>query len=145
MACFQFGQRKTVKKVQGNIAEVGEYALHVQSPWRIVKDDEIVMAALDVYRPQSGYEEDPDFDWDHGGNLLEERAKTFFENGTREYVVEGIYAEPAGALRLTLQGGFCLEILPCDSTKYEHWRLFKPGTEQEHFVVTGAGIGEPVE
>lgn len=145
MAMFQFGERRIRTSHKGQPGEVGEYALHLQCPWRIVNGDEIIMAALDVYKPQSGHEEDdnPDFDWERAGNLLEERSKRFFENGTREYAVEGVEAKHAGALRLTLQGGFWLEICPCDSLKEEHWRLFQPSSDQPHFVVTGAGIGDP--
>jgi hypothetical protein len=145
MAMFHFGERRKVTTHKGEPAEVGEYALHLQCPWRIVNGDEIVMAALDVYKPQIGHEEEDnqDFDWERAGNLLDERARTFFENGTREYAVEGVDAKHAGTLRLTLQGGFWLEICPCDSSKGEHWRLFQPRIDQPHFVVTGAGIGEP--
>lgn len=147
MACFQFGQRRQVKDVRGNDGDVGEYALHLQSPWRIVKDDRVLMAALDVYHPRRGHENDdgPEFDWEHAGNLLDERILTFFENGTREYVVEKVHAGHAGALRILLQGELWLEICPCDSRDGEHWRLFKPRSDREHFVVTGAGIGEPAD
>ena len=145
MACFQFGQRRTVKKFRGNMVEVGEYALHLQCPWRIVRDDQIAMAALDVYHPREGREgeDSPEFDWEHAGNLFDERVQTFFENGTREYKVVGVEAGHAGSLRVLFEGHLWLEIFPCDSMKGEHWRLFQPSTEQDHFVVTGMGIGEP--
>jgi hypothetical protein len=147
MACFQFGQRRQVKNVRGNDLEVGEYALRLQCPWRIVKDDQVVVAALDVYHPRPGHEDEdgPEFDWEHAGNLFDERIVTFFENDTREYVVEKVLAGHAGALRLLLQAEFWLEVCPCDSRQGEHWRLFEPRSARDHFVVTGAGIGEPVE
>lgn len=147
MAMFHFGERRKETNRKGEPTEIGEYALHLQCPWRIVLQDEIMMAALDVYKPQSGHEKEdnPDFDWEGAGNLLEERAETFFENGRRQYIVESVHAERAGALRLALQGGILLEICPCDSTKNEHWRLFQPRADREHFVVTGAGIGEHEE
>lgn len=144
MACFQFGERRAVRSFRdGAERQVGEYALHLQCPWRIVSGDHIVIAALDVYKPQSGQEGNPEFNWDRDGNLLQERAKTFFEDGTRKYAVEQVHAGGAGALRLLLQVGFWLEIYPCDSEEDEYWRLFQPGIEQDHFVVTGLGIGEP--
>ncbi|MGB8769187.1 MAG: hypothetical protein WCC92_06210 [Candidatus Korobacteraceae bacterium] len=144
MAMFHFGERRKETNRRGELSEIGEYALHLHCPWRIVNGEEILMAALDVYKPQSGHEEedDRDFVWERAGNLLDERARAFFDNDAREYIVECVQAGHAGALRLSLEGELWLEICPCDSTKGEHWRLFQPCTEREHFAVTGAGIGE---
>jgi len=75
--------------------------------------------------------------------LFDERAQSFFENGVREYLVEQVQAGEAGALRMLLHGELWFEICPCDSEKGEHWRLFQPSTDHDHFVVSGAGIGEP--
>ena len=38
MATFQFGGPRPVVDFYGRPREVGEYALHVQCPWRIVRD-----------------------------------------------------------------------------------------------------------
>jgi hypothetical protein len=141
MACFQFGERRIAKSFRdGSERQVGEYALHLQCPWRIVKDEKVLLAALDVYKPQGGQDDTPDFDWATSGNLLEERIATFFEHGAREYSVEGLGVGPAGAVRLSLEGEFSFEIYPSDSAAGEHWRLFQPGIHLKHFVVTGVGI-----
>lgn len=144
MACFQFGAHRQVTNSRGETVEVGEYALHLQCPWRITKGDQVVIAALDVYKPREDNQADDssDFDWDHEENLLEERAKSIFGNGMREYVVQRVEAGNGGALTMVLQGGLWFEIVPSDSTKGEHWRLFQPRTDNEHFVVTGGGIGD---
>ncbi len=145
MACFQFGARrsKTTKRV---LIEVGEYALHLQCPWRIVKDDQIVMAALDVYHPRRNDEGagSPDFDWEHESNLLEHRSQEFFQNGATEYLVQEVVAGNAGAVRIALEKGFWLEIFPADSRNEEQWRFFQPTSEEglattegTHLVVAG--------
>ncbi len=144
MACFQFGQRRNVRNFRGDEAQVGEYALHLQCSWRIVKQDQIIVAAFDVFRPREGHETEDglDFNWE-AGNLLDDRIRVFFENDSRQYTVEDVQAGRAGALRLILEGEFSFEICPCNSQeKLEHWRLFEPRSDRDHLVVTGTGIGE---
>jgi len=45
MAMFQFGARRMMPSPRGVMREVGEYALHLQCPWRIRNGDKIIMAA----------------------------------------------------------------------------------------------------
>ena len=49
MAMFHVGSRRHVRTFKGEPAEIGEYALHVQCPWRIVRNDSIVVASGDLY------------------------------------------------------------------------------------------------
>ena len=56
MRIFHFGQIKTVKD-----GTIGEYALHVQCPWRIEGPQGIVTGRSDLWEPT---EADADFDWD---------------------------------------------------------------------------------
>jgi hypothetical protein len=53
MATFQIGDRQTVRKFRGDMVEVGEYALHVQCPWRITRGLDIVVGSSDLYYPPS--------------------------------------------------------------------------------------------
>jgi hypothetical protein len=52
---FQFGP---VRAVDGGT--LGEYALHVDCPWRIERPHGIMTGWLDLWEPA---EETPDFDW----------------------------------------------------------------------------------
>jgi hypothetical protein len=36
--------------------------------------------------------------------------------------------------------GLPWEVFPDNSLDSEHWRIFVPGSDAKHFVVTGAGI-----
>jgi hypothetical protein len=51
----------------------------------------------------------------------------------------------AGSFRTLLEGGFSLEVFPSNSLNGEQWRLFEPGKDLPHFVVTGIGVEEQVE
>jgi hypothetical protein len=39
---FHFGQPHTIVDRKGKPKEVGDYALHIQCGWRIVKDDRVI-------------------------------------------------------------------------------------------------------
>ena len=51
LASFQFGQKREVVNSRGEVKTVGEYALHIQCDWRIIRGDEIVVGYRDVYSP----------------------------------------------------------------------------------------------
>jgi hypothetical protein len=113
MACFQFGERTEASTGKGMPIQIGEYALHLQCPWRLVKEDAIIMAALDVYHPRVGNEEADvrDFDWEHEPNLLEQRSQELFAEGA-QYQVERVEASRAGAVDLFLEGRFAVRNFP---------------------------------
>ncbi len=50
MQWFAFGDQREVITRSGETKVVGEYALHVQCPWRIVRGDEIVVGSRDLRR-----------------------------------------------------------------------------------------------
>jgi hypothetical protein len=144
MACFDFGERRTVPSFRGGTKEVGEYALHVECAWRVRHGEEIVVARRDLYYPADYQHESgdnpPSFDWDKDPNRLEKLFRLFFENGARSFMVLGARAAEAGGLNLALCDGFYLELFPDYSFGDEYWRLFRPSAEEPHFVVTGRGI-----
>lgn len=142
MATFQFGARIKRQDQRGRDREVGQYALHVQCAWRIARGDRVAVGSRDLHYP-ADYREDEDvpeeFDWDHDPNRRTRLLAELFE-GAREFVVQQIDVGDAGSLHFVLSDGFSMDVLPYDSLKLEHWRLFEPGKDQPHFVFTGAGI-----
>ena len=144
MATFQFGARKEVSDFFGRPSEVGEYALHVQCAWRIARGDQTVVGSRDLYFPASykdiTAEVPPEFDWDRDPNLRDRLLLSLFDNGTREFAVRRVEVGAAGALRILLSDGLCLDVVPDTSLELEHWRLFRPGVDGPHLVVGGAPI-----
>jgi hypothetical protein len=143
MATFQFGARAPRQDFFKRPAEVGEYALHVQCAWRIRSSDRIVVGSRDLYYPvklTAGRQEiSSDFDWDRDPNLREELLRLLFEDGRKDFKVQKVAAGIAGGLRIDCDHNLALEIFPDTSLPNEHWRLFSPGREGSHVVVTGAG------
>jgi hypothetical protein len=145
MTIFQFGVRKKVTDFYGRVAEVGEYALHVQCPWRIAEEERVVVGSLDLYYPPDLKIADPvphlDWDWE-SGNRQDELLKQMFQSG-KSFQVQAIEVGAAASLHIVVREDFFLDVFPDDSVtsaRHEHWRLLAPGTERPHFVITGSGI-----
>jgi hypothetical protein len=139
---FQFGQRRTVKSRRGDAKEVGEYALHIQCAWRIRHGDQVVVGGHDLYYPPEERDDRPeDFDWEVlGANRRDRRIAELFQNETRQFLAGKIEVGEAGSFTILFDDEYALDVLPDDSLSDEHWRLFKPSSEEPHFVVTGKGL-----
>ena len=135
---FQFGDIRPADP-----GTVGEYALHIQCPWRIDGPAGIVTGRTDLWKLPSG--EYPPDDWEprHGNNLQDERigrllggedlATGAHVNHTDLLVVERVWASDFGDVILSLSGDYRLVIFPSGSCG-EAWRIFRHGGHP-HFVV----------
>lgn len=140
-----FGPRQTIKDFRGKPREVGEYALHVQCAWRFVQGEKVLVGNRDLYYPR-GHRDAKDgipqgFDWDvQGANRCDEMLVELFAGGAKQFVVQRVEAKQAGELALLLEGALTLQIFPNDSLEGEHWRLFRPGSDEPHTVYKGLGL-----
>ncbi len=113
---FQFGGRRTIPNLRGASKEVGEFAIHLDCAWRLVEPSgQVVMTD----------ESQPD--------LLACLADP-------PLVCCGVSAAADGSVRMRLSDGRVLVVEPCNADSLEYWRMFRPGTEEPHFVVGPAGI-----
>ncbi len=135
MRVFDFGTIRAVDKGQ-----VGEFALHVQCPWRIETVNRIVTGRDDLFRPA---EETENFDWDawdwDGNETLQDKLVADFLASVAP-VVEDISTDSHGGATLRMSGGYSLVLFPADSQS-EDWRVFRPESD-EHFVVSGGRVEE---
>jgi hypothetical protein len=143
MAKFDFGNRRSRIDSDGEAAEVGEFAFHIQCPWRIARGDKVIVGSSDLYYPANYRHNDDvaeEFDWERSPTLRDQKLDLLFDGGKREFVVQKVEAGDAGILQIVLTEALSLDVLPCDSLPREHWRLFEPDNLESHFVVTGQGI-----
>ena len=148
MACFQFGARHLRRDFFDKDCEVGDYALHVQCSWRIIRSDEILVGKEDLYQPQDQATSDPVFDWKKA-NLQDARVRKLFADNQRQFTVVGTALRAGGELDILFDDELRLEVFPNSSLQthdMEHWRLFAPSVdpalrgEAPQLVFSGAGL-----
>jgi hypothetical protein len=135
MRTFQFGTLRPVDR-----GSVGEFALHVQSPWRIEGPDGIVTGRLDLWEP---VEDDAPFDenWNYekSPNLQDARLEQWLAENEGALVVKSVDADEFGGTVISFSQGFVLRIFPA-GTRGEDWRLFRPRTGAPHLVISGGEV-----
>ena len=61
---IHFGSWRDIPARNGGTRAVGDWALHIQAPWRIIKDQTILVGDWDMYRY---FEDGTQFDWQADG------------------------------------------------------------------------------
>jgi len=145
MLWISFGEQRTVADLRGKPKQVGEWALHLQCPWRFVRGGEVILASSDCYYDAEGVEL-LDFD-SEATSMFKKNAKDL--NALLELskvTVRLVLCSEAGAFEL-LFDDLKLTVLPTESENIldqEAWRLFQPSTDSPHFVFPQRGEAEPV-
>lgn len=142
LASFHFGRKEQTRTFRGELAQVGQYAVHVQCAWRIARKEKVVVGSGDLYYPRElTLERTPNnFDWASGPNRCDELLRLLFEDEKRQFIVSEVGVGAAGALHISMDGDLSLDVLPNTSMNDEYWRLFKPNSEDAPFVVSPEGI-----
>jgi hypothetical protein len=146
MRCFHFGHIRKIEK-----GTSGDYALHIQCPWRLEGPEGIITGRSDLWEPA---EDASSIDWDtwdcdKDENLQDKRIGELlqgydpetrsFVNETDRLTVEAVQGDAYGGATLAFSGGFRLVIFPA-GTRGEDWRFFRPGMKEAHFVIAGGRI-----
>jgi hypothetical protein len=153
MKNFQFGNIVAHPSSKGTI---GQYALHIQCPWRVVvaqcawrvpTKNLIVAGSGDWWEPAERSENFDWDDWNHNRQTPSLQQKALAElfqeydeatkswiNISDQLVVQQVESDDYGGLNIHLSGGYRLQAFP-DGASGEHWRLFEPSTEAPHLVM----------
>ena len=135
MRTLQFGALRAVER-----GSVGDFALHIQCPWRIEGPDGIVTGRMDLWQPA---EEDSPFDedWDYekSPNLQDTRLERWLAEHESALVVKSVEADELGGASISLGQDFVLRIFPA-GTRSEDWRLFRPTSGLRHLVISGGAV-----
>ena len=138
MLCFNLGN--DIQDDEGDI--IPEYRFHIQTSWRFVKGNEILLASRDIYLPQNEELDDGSYDYEEQSTQKEITATSsifdvamhdfdkYFENA----IVQGFDISPLGDLRIEFTNGVYFETFTPSSRKCEEWRFLPPG-EEDHLVV----------
>jgi hypothetical protein len=131
MLVLHFGDIRPHRSGQGT---VGDYAFHVQCPWRFEGPAGTITGGDDLWE-YAGPGERPE-NWSHedGHSLQDRRFGNFFErdestrswvNLSDRYVVTRAEQTNLGDVRLELSGGYAIAVFPAGH-RHEAWRLFAP-------------------
>jgi hypothetical protein len=146
MRNFHFGQIRAAKR-----GTVGDYALHIQCPWRFEDADGIITGRTDLWEPA---EASGEVDWDtwhyeRNENLQDRQLRDLlggydattrsFVNQTDHLVVEEVRGDPCGGVTIQFSGGYRLVLFPAGVAS-EDWRFFCPGVDEPHFVIVGGRL-----
>jgi len=146
MEMLDFGDRFT-REFRTGPRTVGEYALHLQSAWRITSDGRVVVGARDHWWPRSGVV-DVDFDPDNlGSTRRDELIVAFLAHGESAHRVKAAAIDDHPDLRLAFADGCELEVwadiggrkVQGEEAPAECWRLFRCAVAGEPHLVCWAG------
>ena len=137
MLWMSFGELREVPLKRGGTHQIGQWALHVQTAWRFVRESAIVLGITDVYH----YAEDgAAFDWDKDGESRFDCQAAELNEGFEDEaeIVTKVTCDDVGGFSLYLKSGLRFDVFPCvafSSPDFEFWRFFEPATENDHYVV----------
>jgi hypothetical protein len=144
LAAFHFGDPQPATTFTGRHVTVGQYALHVQCPWRIATEEQIVVGSRDLYHPLESAVPRPEelgsFDYEKSLNRRDAVLGALF--ATRAYRVERVDALAPLGLWIHLAENLSLQVFPDLSTPEEQWRFFSSSEETLHWVMLGSGRWE---
>lgn len=148
---FHFGDLHEVDLPKEPFRSVrGDWALHIQCPWRLDRPEGIVTGRSDLWLTEAGDMPDtPDVDGVPNDSLQDLRIAEWL--GHRDPVLGSIPAAISrplvlatralahGGAEIDLSGGYQLTMFP-DGSAGEDWRLFRCGVDEPHFVITGGQV-----
>ena len=138
MQIFDFGDRVPIVDHRGRNRTIGEYRLHVQSPWRFLRAGVPFVTYHDLWQPTTEAPDAP-FDPNLGSETLRDELLERFvaESTADERTVENVSMSGAGGLYLRFRGGTALEVDAEDpQSEREAWRLLLP--DGAHAVMSGS-------
>ena len=136
---LQFGQKRRVKNRFGNqkTKAVGEYALHLQSHWRLTRDSRILVGHQDMYYPANQRLQPEKFDWQQPGlSRCDQTLHALFRRNLQPWIVQAIDTDSFGGISIEFADGQGLETFTAGVARGELWRLLQPNRCTPHFVVT---------
>jgi hypothetical protein len=142
MECMKFGTLNKKDK-KGVMQNYGEFGLHLQCPWRLTNDKEIIVGSFDLYEQTNETREyDDNFNWDIiNGNLRDVKLRKLIS--TEICIVKSAIADKFGGLQIIFENNLILTIIPVTTSKsgIEYWRLLDNRDESKiQYLSTSIGF-----
>ena len=132
-----FGEELSRKNLRGVEVHTYLFSLHLQCPFRIVKEGKILVGYNDLFVSSDGSISQVD---------LEIKESLIFDKRVNENLsflvgeqVQSVVLSNTRDLEIKLNS-YCIEVFITNSTDREDWRLFKPWKKEKHLVAFGNNI-----
>ena len=124
MECLKFGTVYRTDK-DGKENNVGEFALHLQCPWRLTNENEIIVGNGDLYQQAeetAEYNENYDY-FEFNANLRDVKLDKLIKDKT--ITIISAQADKFGGLEICFDNNITLTVFPDITSKAdnENWRL----------------------
>jgi len=124
MECLKFGTVYRADK-DGNEHNVGEFALHLQCPWRLTHEHEMIVGSGDLYQradETAEYNENYDY-FEFNENLRDVKLNKLIKDKT--ITIISAQADTFGGLEICFDNNITLTVFPNIASKAdnENWRL----------------------
>jgi hypothetical protein len=131
-----FGEDVEYTTIKGEKRTVSRLVLHVQSSWRIIKEDVIVLAFNDFFVPKDGVSYAVFEENSFGNSQFDEESEKLNEVIKSNLIkVTKICADELGDITIFMDNKYRLEVFVDVSGIEESWRFFEMDSEKSHFVV----------
>lgn len=138
MLIFDLGNN--IKDLDGDI--VPEFSFHIQTQWRFIREDSILLASRDIYIPYNTDIDDSDWEYDvvnrddGESSIFDVIQKRFYENFLNT-VVSFAEISQLGDLKITFSNGIIFETFTPSMRQDEFYRVicYNENAESEHFIV----------
>ena len=141
MECLKFGTLY-LKDREGKTWNYGVFGLHIQCPWRLTNDNEIIVGSNDLYEQAdetAAWNEN--FDWEEfNANLRDVKLDKFISD--TKHIVTSAIADNFGGLQICFDSKVILTVFPVIASKAdnEYWRLLDNRDEtKNHYVSKSTG------
>jgi hypothetical protein len=133
-----FGDRRQVLDRWGEPKEVGDLALHLQCFWLIQNATQVYVASGDMFFSRDPNQDVEHYDWtEPNTSRCDEGLEGFFQNySSSQLVVQAVHVNGFGCFSINFGSGIKLRAYIDNTTSSEKWRLFRPYTDDSHYVMT---------
>jgi hypothetical protein len=141
MECLKFGTLHLID-THGETWNYGVFGLHLQCPWRLTNDNEIIVGSNDLYEQADETADwDENFNWEElNANLRDVKLDKFITE--RKHIVKSVIADNYGGLQICFDSKVILTVFPVIASKAdnEFWRLLDNTNEtKNHYVSNSTG------
>lgn len=124
MECLKFGTNYRKNKL-GKTNQIGEFALHLQCPWRFTDENHIIIGSEDLYQPaEESAKNEEDYDSFQINSTLRDVALNNLIHDNK-LIVNAAICDQFGGLEICFNNGIKLSVFPnvVGTSVLEYWRL----------------------